>query len=63
MLSTNFLNTPKETNEIKRFFSDTGWEFKGNSISNALKRMPSLIEIRANPIKKNTNIYSKKADR
>jgi len=60
MLPTNFLNTPKETNEIKRFFSDMGWNFKGNSLHTALKRMPLLIKINPHPKKDGTNLYSKK---
>lgn len=60
MLPTNFLNTPKETNEIKRFFLDMGWDFKANSLHTALKRMPHLIEISSHPEKKGTNLYSKK---
>jgi transcriptional regulator with XRE-family HTH domain len=60
MLSTNFLNTPKETNQIKRFFSDMGWDFKANSLHTALKRMPLLIKISPHPEKNGTNLYSKK---
>jgi len=60
MLPTNFLNTPKETNEIKHFFWDLGWNFKGNSLHTALKRMPLLIKITPHPEKNGTNWYSKK---
>ncbi|RZJ76914.1 MAG: XRE family transcriptional regulator [Flavobacterium sp.] len=58
MLSTNFLDTPKETNEIKSFFSKQGWNFKGNSLHTALKRLPLLIKIAAHPKKEATNLYS-----
>lgn len=61
MLQTDFLNTPKETNQIKHFFEKQGWVFKGNSIHTALKRMPDLIEIREHETKGNTNIYIKKS--
>ncbi|MDB5006043.1 MAG: hypothetical protein JWP45_436 [Mucilaginibacter sp.] len=60
MLPTNFLNIPKETNQIKRFFSDMGWDFKANSLHTALKRMPLLIKISPHPEKNGTNLYSKK---
>ncbi|PAW95416.1 hypothetical protein CKK33_18685 [Mucilaginibacter sp. MD40] len=60
MLPTNFLNTPKETNEVKRFFLDMGWNFKANSLHTALKRMSHLIKISPHPEKNGTNLYSKK---
>ncbi|GAA3989623.1 helix-turn-helix domain-containing protein [Mucilaginibacter dorajii] len=60
MLPTNFLNTPRETNEIKRFFSDIGWNFKSNSLHTALKRMPKVIEIKRHETKGNTNFYQKR---
>jgi transcriptional regulator with XRE-family HTH domain len=31
VLSTDFLNIPKETNDIKKFLQKSGMEFKGNS--------------------------------
>lgn len=58
LLNSNFLDEPKEINEIKHFFKSFGWEFNGSSIQNALKRMPTLILIQAHEKKKNTNVYS-----
>lgn len=61
MLTTDFLENPKEINEIKNFFSKQyGWDFIGTSISNALKRMPDLIDIQPHSTKRNTNVYLKK---
>jgi len=61
LLKSDHLQTPKETNEIKNFFLEKyGWDFIGSSISNALKRMPELIEIKPHVSKKNTNVYLKK---
>lgn len=61
LLTSDFLKAPKEINEIKNFFLEKyGWDFIGSSISNALKRMPNLIEIKPHANKKNTNVYVKK---
>lgn len=61
LLNTDFLNSPKETREIRKFFKDNyGWEFKGNSIHSSLRRLTHLIKIRAHPTKKGTNLYSKR---
>ena len=61
LLETDFIQSPKEINEIKNFFQEKyGWDFIGSSISNALKRMPELIEIKSHVSKKNTNVYLKK---
>jgi transcriptional regulator with XRE-family HTH domain len=60
LLQTDFLNIPKETNQIKQFFEKIGWVFKGNSIHTALKRMPDLIKIEPHPSKKGTSVYLKK---
>lgn len=57
LLKTDFLDTPKETKEIKRFFDEMGWKFKGNSLHTALKRMPELIDVLPHPTKKRTNVY------
>lgn len=59
LLLTDFLNTPRETNEIRSFFLDKGWKFKGNSLHTALKRMPHLIKITPHPNKDGTNLYVK----
>jgi|GEM_PF-838990 len=63
LLKTNFLDTPKETKQIRQFFEDIGWKFKGNSLHIALKRMPELIEIRPHPTKKRTNVYVRRKKR
>lgn len=61
LLETDFIQSPKEINEIKNFFLEKyGWDFIGSSISNALKRMPELIEIKPHVSKKNTNVYLKR---
>lgn len=60
LLKGNFLNTPKEINQIKTFFEGLGWSFNGPSIQNTLKRMPQFISIEQHKTKKNTNLYSKK---
>ena len=60
LLKTSFLNEPKETKEIVAFFKERDWNYSGNAIQIALKRMPDLIEIRKNESKGNTNVYLKK---
>ncbi|WP_017260197.1 helix-turn-helix transcriptional regulator [Pedobacter arcticus] len=57
LLKTSFLDQPKEIKEIVVFFKISNWNFSGNSIQIALKRMPELIEIRKHESKDNTNIY------
>jgi hypothetical protein len=61
LLKSDFIDQPKEISQIKSFFERFGWKYSGTSISNALKRMPDLIEIRQHETKKNTNIYLKKS--
>lgn len=60
LLKSNFINEPKEINEIKVFFEQFGWKYLGTSISNTLKRMPANVSINKHPAKKNTHMYSKK---
>lgn len=60
LLKENFLNNPKEINEIRSFFEKNGWNYLGTSISNALKRMHNLIKIEPHPTKKGTFVYSKR---
>lgn len=60
LLKSDFLDKPKEIGEVKAYFEKFGWSFLGTSISNALKRMPDLIEIRKHQTKLNTNEYSRK---
>lgn len=59
LLKSNFLDKPREIGEVKAYFEKFGWMFLGTSISNALKRMPDLIEIKKHPTKLNTNVYSR----
>ncbi|TDE13215.1 MULTISPECIES: helix-turn-helix domain-containing protein [Dyadobacter] len=60
LMKSHFLDHPKEINEIKVFFENIGWSFKGTSIQNALKRMPQLILIEKHKLKENTFVYSKR---
>lgn len=59
LLKSDFINAPKEVNEIKLFFEQYGWSYLGTSISNALKRETGKILISEHKFKKNTNVYSK----
>ncbi|MBB5647662.1 helix-turn-helix domain-containing protein [Pedobacter cryoconitis] len=59
LLKSDFINSPKEINEIKIFFEQFGWKYLGTSISNTLKRLPAKILISKHPSKKNTHVYSK----
>ena len=61
LLKTDFLDKPKETREIRKFFKDNyGWEFKGNSIHSSLRRLTDRVNIIPHPTKKNTNVYKRK---
>lgn len=60
LLTNSFLNSPKETKEIKAKLSEFGWAYNGVSIAVALKRMPDLIKIEPHPSKKGTFVYSKR---
>lgn len=60
ILSTNFLNNPREVRDIRAYLLSSNWDYKGSSISNALKRMPDSITINIHPTKKGTFVYSKK---
>ncbi|SEL89155.1 helix-turn-helix domain-containing protein [Parapedobacter koreensis] len=61
VLKIDFLNTPKERGKIVKFVDDNyGWKITGNSLTNALKRMPDLIKIEPHPSKGGTNVYSRK---
>jgi transcriptional regulator with XRE-family HTH domain len=60
LLPSSFLNNPREIAEIQLFFKKLGWEFVSSSITNALTRMPEVIEVRPHESKGNTNVYSKK---
>ncbi|MFC7524149.1 helix-turn-helix domain-containing protein [Parapedobacter sp. GCM10030251] len=60
VLKTDVLNTPKERGKIVEFVDDNyGWKIRGNSLTNALKRMPDLIKIEPHPTKGGTNLYSR----
>ncbi|WP_461791637.1 helix-turn-helix domain-containing protein [Pedobacter sp.] len=60
LLVADFIEKPKEINEIKLFFEKHGWEYLGTSISNALKRQEGKIKIEPHPTKKRTFVYSKR---
>lgn len=60
LLKSDFLEQYRETNEIKKYFEKLGWNYKGPSITNALTRMPDLIETKKHENKANTNLYKKK---
>ncbi len=62
LLKSDFLDIPKEVNEIKLFFEQYGWQYLGTSISNGLKRESDKILITEHPSKKSTNVYSKKGN-
>lgn len=59
LLRSNFLDTPREVNEIRSFFEQCGWKYLGTSISNALRREGTNILIRVHDVKKSTNVYLK----
>lgn len=61
LLKTDFLDQPKETRQIAKFFLDNyGWKYKGNSIHSTIRRLTHLIEINPHPSKGGTNLYSRK---
>jgi transcriptional regulator with XRE-family HTH domain len=60
LLKGDFIDSPKETNEIKEYFEKFGWKYRGSSISNALQRMPKNISVRNHEKKANTKLYQKK---
>ncbi|MBK1442578.1 helix-turn-helix transcriptional regulator [Parapedobacter sp. ISTM3] len=61
LLKTDFLDQPKETRQIAKFFRDNyGWRYKGNSIHSTMRRLTHLIDIKPHPNKGRTNLYSKK---
>lgn len=60
LLTSRLLDSPKEINEITRFFEKLGWDYLGTSIQNELKAMPNLIKIEPHPTKGGTHVYSRK---
>lgn len=60
IFSTDFLDVPRETIEIRKFLEKNKMVFKGNSIHLTLKRMSDFIKIEPHPTKKGTFLYSKK---
>lgn len=61
LLTTDFLDTPRETQQISKFINNKfGWVIKGNSLHSALKRIPELVQVLPHPTKKATNIYVRK---
>jgi transcriptional regulator with XRE-family HTH domain len=61
LLSSDFLNHEREIRDIRNYFKNSfDWNYRGSSLSNALKRMGEIIEIKQHPTKANTNLYSKR---
>lgn len=60
LLQSEFFDDFRETNEIKKYFEKFGWEYAGTSITNALTRMPELVESKRHENKGNTNLYRKR---
>ena len=60
LLKNTFLKEAKEIKEIKKYFENLSWFYKSSSITNSLRRMPEVIDIKKHPTKKNTNVYLKK---
>ncbi|WP_256011813.1 helix-turn-helix domain-containing protein [Desertivirga xinjiangensis] len=60
LLKKDFMRSPLEVHEIKDTLKKYGWDYKSSSISNALNRMPDLIEVKEHGEKKNTFVYSRK---
>lgn len=62
LLTSDFLNRPKETKYIRRFFQTHGWDYDSDTLSRALNRKNKLLKIEPHPKKKNTFLYSKRLD-
>jgi transcriptional regulator with XRE-family HTH domain len=60
LLPGSFLDEPKEVNQVRLYFSEFNWFYKGASISFTLNSMPDQILVEKHPSKKNTFVYSKK---
>ena len=61
LLKTDFLDKPRETQEISKFINiKFGWVVKGNSLHAALKRIPEHVNLLPHPSKKATNVYIRK---
>jgi len=58
LLGSTFLVKPREISEIRGFFMQIGYDYKGNSIHVSLKRFSHLIKIGPHPSKKGTFLYS-----
>lgn len=60
LLKGNFLDSPKETQQIKKFFDDLGWVWEGTAIATALSRSQNKgIVIKGVPGKGRTFQYGK----
>ena len=62
LLNSLFFKEFREIIEIRSFFEEFGWEYKGSSITNALIRMPNLIERKKHESKGNTNLYKRREE-
>lgn len=59
LINSKFFQSFKEINQIVTFFESFGWEVRGTSLQNELKKHPQ-VSIEPHPTKKNTNVYRKK---
>lgn len=60
LLLSDFLNEPKQVNDVRKYFKSLGWTYLGTSISSALKRLSDIVLITPHGTKKNTNLYQLK---
>jgi len=60
LIPSTFFDQPQETNKIKLFFSQHGWEYDTDTLSKALNRSRQTIDINTHPTKVNTYLYSRK---
>lgn len=60
LLNNRFFETPREIWEIRNFFQNYDWDYNSSGITNALQRMPELVEVQTHANKKNTNLYVRK---
>ncbi|WP_216657872.1 hypothetical protein, partial [Sphingobacterium shayense] len=58
VIPSGFLDTERERLEILRFIkTELNWDVNPNTLSVALKRMDSSIQITKNPVKASGNLY------
>lgn len=59
LIDSDFFQSFKEINQIVTFFESFGWEVRGTSLQNELKKHPKVLMVE-HPTKKNTNLYRAK---